>query len=94
MGNPLANLFVVIVGTLAVAVSVVLGVVAFVTLGALVFVLAAVIGIRVWWLNRKIRKQFASGENDIRRPPHNVEIIEGEYRVVSTRKRDESESNS
>ena len=94
LGNPLANLFVVIVGALAVGVSVVLGVVAFVTLGALVLVLAAVIGIRVWWLTRKSRKQFESGASESRRPPPSVEIIEGEYHVVSTRKPDGSESES
>ncbi|NOX67907.1 MAG: hypothetical protein GXP15_01855 [Gammaproteobacteria bacterium] len=94
VGNPLANVLVVIVGALVVGVSIVLGVVAFITLGALVLVLAAVIGIRVWWLGRKMRKQFAAGTNDSGQKSANVEIIEGEFRVVSPRKGRDSDSET
>jgi len=93
-GNPLANLFVIIVGALVVGVSVVLGVVAFITLGGLVLVLAAVIGVRVWWLGRKMRKQFAAGETEPGEKSASIEIIEGEYHVVSTQKREDSESET
>lgn len=91
LSNPLANILVIIVGALAIGASIVLGVVAFVTLGSLVLIMAAVIGIRVWWLNRKLRKQYGAG--DKRRPPSQggVEIIEGEYRIVTSRKPPDSE---
>lgn len=91
MGNPLANVLVIIVGALVVGVSIVLGVVAFITLGSLVLIMAAVIGIRLWWMNRKIRRNFAAGERGepIRRD--NVDIIEGEFRVVTSQKKKDSE---
>jgi len=94
VGNPLANLLVVIVGALVVGVSVVLGVVAFITLGGLMLVMAAVIGIRVWWLSRKMRKQFAAGTTDPGQKSARIEIIEGEYRVVSPRKGRDSDSKT
>jgi hypothetical protein len=71
--------------------SIVLGVFAFVALSGIVVVLAAVLGIRLWWLNRKRLKQ--NGPDAGRgpsRPGDNV-VIEGEYRVVSVdKKKDES----
>lgn len=82
-GNPLANVLVVIVGALVIGAAVVLGVVAFVALGGIVLMLAAVLGIRMWWLGRKLPKHGAAaglrgqagrGENT---------VIEGECRVVS-----------
>ena len=88
VGNPLANLLVVIVGVLTIAVSVVLGFFAFLALSAIVLVAAAIIGTRVWWLNRKLHrsaqaKRGQPGERDSRG------VIEGEYRVIS-RDRDEA----
>ena len=88
VGNPLANVLVVIVGVLTIAVSVVLGFFAFLALSAIVFVAAAVIGIRVWWLNRKLHHNVQArrgqpGQGEARG------VIEGEYRVIS-RDRDEA----
>ena len=82
-GNPLANALVVIVGALAIGASFVLGLVAFVALGSIVLVLAGIIGIRVWWMNRKLRRHFAEGDHQRARGSANSEVIEGEYRVVS-----------
>jgi hypothetical protein len=81
-GNPLANALVIIVGTLAIAASVVLGFFAFVVLGSVLMILAAIIGIRLWWFNRKMRK--APGFQDaVRRSSGGAhEAIEGEYHVV------------
>ena len=82
-GNPIANALVVIVGVLAVAASIVLGFVAFVILGSVVLVLAAIVGIRVWWFNRRLRRR-----GDASRPVDPVDsgkpggVIEGEYHVV------------
>lgn len=78
-GNPLANALVVIVGALVIAASVVVGFVAFVVLASIIFVMAAVIGIRVWWFNRKLRKAAVSGQRTGPRPNG---VIEGEYQVI------------
>jgi len=91
MSNPLANVLVIIVGALAVGASIVLGVLAFITLGGLVLIMAAVIGIRLWWMNRKIRKNFAAAERGEPTRRHNVDIIEGEFRVVTSQKKKDSE---
>lgn len=82
--NPIANALVAIVGVLAVAASLVLGFVAFITLGTLVLVLASIIGIRVWWFGRKLKRGMAAeGATSERRQAQDV--IEGEYRIVSER---------
>lgn len=78
-GNPLANALVVLVGTLAVAASIVLGFIAFVILGSIVLILAAVIGIRVWWFKRQLATQ--SPQRTAR--PGNADVIEGEYRELT-----------
>jgi hypothetical protein len=92
MGNPLANVLVIIVGALAVGASIVLGVLAFVTLGSLILIMAAVIGIRLWWMNRKIRKNFASGERSGPAQPGSIDFIEGEFEVVTNKKENDSDS--
>ena len=51
--NPIANVLVIIAGALVVGFSIVLGFFAFVALSAVILIAAAVIGIRVWWLQRK-----------------------------------------
>ncbi len=75
-GNPFANLLVVIVGAIAITVSLVLGFFAFLALSAVVLVAAAVIGIRVWWARRNMPKNAE--------PAASVdgEFIEGEFHVV------------
>jgi len=82
-GNPLANVLVVIVGALVIAAAVVLGVVAFVALGGIILVLAAVLGIRMWWLGRKLPKHGAAAGWRGRSGPGENTVIEGECRVVS-----------
>jgi len=80
-GNPIANVLVVIAGALVVGASIVLGFFAFVALSAIVLISAAVIGIRVWWLKRKIGQgQAPGGTQKPRSTPGGV--IEGEYKVV------------
>jgi len=81
-GNPIANVLVIIAGTLVIAASIVLGFFAFIALSAVVLVAAAVIGVRVWWLKRKIQQgQTARSGSPRQAPPAGV--IEGEYQVVS-----------
>ena len=82
-GNPLANALVVIVGVLVIAVSFVLGVVALVALIAAAAVMAAVIGVRVWWFNRKLAKQGKDPVTQTGKSRTSAEIIEGEFRVVT-----------
>lgn len=84
-GNPLANALMLVVGLLAIGAAIVLGFFAFVVLSAVVLVLAAVVGIRLWWFTRKLRAMHP--------PPGKREgktadgVIEGEYTVVSTRRK-------
>jgi len=79
-GNPIANALVVIAGALAIGASIVLGFFAFVVLGSIVLVFGAIIGLRVWWFNRKLRKQ--PGMQKPQDPPPPGGVIEGEYHVV------------
>lgn len=82
-GNPIANALVIIVGALVIGASIVLGFVAFVLLASVLLVFSAVVGIRLWWFNRKLRK--AGGEPKSPRGGDvgdSTELIEGEYRVV------------
>ena len=91
-GNPLANALVVVVGVLVIAVSFVLGLVALVALVATAIVLAAIIGVRVWWLKRKLgtRQNYTVNHNG--ESTTGTEIIEGEFRVVRPgRDRDSTE---
>ena len=88
-GNPIANVFVILAGALIIAVSVVLGFVAFVVLGSVIAVFAAAIGLRLWWFNRKLRKQGGGGQ--AARPSASVTFIEGEYEVVEKDREDGSD---
>lgn len=87
IGNPLANALVILVGTLAVAATVVLGFLAFIAVASLILILAAIIGIRVWWLNRRLARQRRSRGSGSR--PHGAEdrdrihVIEGEFSDLS-----------
>ena len=86
-GNPIANIFVIIVGALAIAASLVLGFFAFIIVGSLVLVMASVIGIRVWWFKRQMKRdQFARGKDG---PPTQGGVIEGEFQVVADDREDE-----
>ena len=79
-GNPIANALVVVAGVLAIAASVVLGFFAFVALSAVILIAASIIGIRVWWLKRKIHDSPELSRTAGRTAPDSV--IEGEYRVI------------
>ncbi|MDX1516389.1 MAG: hypothetical protein R3288_06090 [Woeseiaceae bacterium] len=85
-GNPIANAIVIIVGALAIGASIVLGFLAFVVLASVFVVFSAIVGLRLWWFNRRLRRRRDSGGPGSQQPP--AEVIEGEYRVVVT-ERDE-----
>ena len=86
-GNPIANIFVIIVGALAISASIVLGFFAFVIVGSIVLIMASIIGLRVWWFKRKMRRQMPPGSENTSASPGGV--IEGEYRVVADDHEDE-----
>jgi len=85
-GNPLANALVVVVGAVVIGVLFVLGVVAFVALATAVLVMGAIIGVRVWWLNRKLGVQQKDPMTQNGRSATGNEIIEGEFRVIGSDK--------
>lgn len=79
-GNPIANALVIVVGALVIGVSLVLGFFAFVILATILIVLSAVVGIRLWWFNRKLARR--RGESGGRAESAPAGIIEGEFHVV------------
>ncbi len=81
-GNPLANVLVVVIGAVVIAVSLVLGIVAFVALAGAVMVAAAIIGVRLWWFNRKLGGRRKNHVNQYRGPGAGKDVIEGEFREV------------
>jgi len=81
--NPLANLLVIVVGALTIAISVVVGVVAFFALMGVVLCLALVLGVRAWWINRRISSGHRQNTARPGRAAQESRTIEGEYRVVA-----------
>ena len=88
-GNPIANALVVIVGALVIGASIVLGVVAFVAIGGILLVLAAILGIRMWWLERKLPKQARPARPQSQSRPADATVIEGEFKVVSAERQED-----
>jgi hypothetical protein len=81
-GSPLASALVIIVGSLAIAASIVVGFFAFVILGSLLLVLAAVVSIRLWWFRRKMTGDPAFRAARSAHSTGTQQTIEGEYQVV------------
>ncbi|MDJ0759676.1 MAG: hypothetical protein QNJ19_09760 [Woeseiaceae bacterium] len=81
-GNPIANAIVIIVGTLAIAASIIIGFVAFLVLASIILIMAAVVGLRLWWFNRKHRRQPRRDAN------HRDGVIEGEFTVIAGEEKD------
>ena len=79
-GNPIANALVIIAGTLMIAASLVIGFFAFVVLGSAFLILAAVVGIRLWWLRRKMARAGRHGTAPS--SEQDASMIEGEYTVI------------
>ncbi len=86
-GNPIANIFVIIVGALVIGASIVLGFFAFMIIGSIVLIMASIIGLRVWWFKRKLRTRAAA--NSASNGASGGGVIEGEYRVVADDREDE-----
>lgn len=81
--NPLANVIVVIIGALVIGASIILGVFAFVALSGIILVLAAILGVRVWWLGRKRTRYMGTVNPGRESAPGDNTVIEGEFHVVS-----------
>ena len=86
-GNPIANIFVIIVGALAIGASIVLGFFAFVIFGSFVLIMASIIGLRVWWIKRKFGSPIPRARK--RGSDTTGGVIEGEFKVVADDREDE-----
>ena len=84
--NPVANALMAIVGVLVVGVAIVFGLFVFMLLAGIFAVLAAIVGIRIWWVARKLRKLHDTAAKAPGASASGAGIIEGEYHVVSTRR--------
>ena len=80
-GNPIANILVLIVGALAISAFLVLGFFAFVIVGSIVVIMAAIVGLRLWWFQRVLNRKKSAGGSESKTGPGGV--IEGEYRVIA-----------
>ena len=81
-GNPIASALVIVVGALAIGASIVLGFLAFVILGSIFLVIAGIVGMRLWWFNRQLRKNAGSLHPVSASREATNGVIEGEYRVI------------
>ena len=80
--NPIASALVIIVGTLAIGTMILLGFLAFVVMGSIMLVIAGIVGIRLRWFNRNLRKNAGSRHADRAGRESANDAIEGEYHVV------------
>ncbi len=91
--SPFANVLVVVLGAIAIAISFVIGIVAFVALAATVLILGTIIWIRIWWLGLKTR-QYAGNRPQAARPggsqSQGHSVIEGEFHVIPAKKGDDN----
>ena len=81
-GGPIASALVIIVGSLVIAASIVVGFFAFLFLGSLLLVLATIVTIRLWWIRRRTAKGPLPGASTGPAADRTPRTIEGEYRVV------------
>ena len=81
-GNPIASALVIIVGSLVIAASIVVGFFAFLIVGSLLLVAAAVVSIRLWWFRRRMARDPSFGAEAGEGAGVSRQTIEGEYRVV------------
>lgn len=87
--NPFLNGLMVVLGFLALGAAMLLGLVVLAVFLVSLFVLAGVVGLRLWWLRRKMAKRRdAAGVRDLHdRSAARHDVIEGEYRVVDLEER-------
>jgi len=89
-GNPVVNALLAVAGAIVIGAALVFGFFAFIFLASLLLVLVSVVGIRLWWVGRRLRKSFeAASKAGAARDGSPRGVIEGEYHVVSTRRKRE-----
>jgi hypothetical protein len=88
-GNPVINAVVAVAGALVIGAALVFGFFAFIFLASVVLVLVAIVGFRLWWVGRKLRKSFEAAVRGNTDNGESTEVIEGEYHVVSSRRKRE-----
>ena len=81
-GGPIASALVIIVGSLVIAATLVVGFFAFLFLGSLLLVLAAIVSIRLWWIRRRMARGPSPGASTRSGADGTPQTIEGEYHVV------------
>lgn len=82
--NPLGNLLVMLAGAIMIGLSLVIGFFAFLVLAGLFLVLGSIVALRAWWVGRQLRRQ-AAAVAEKRERQSGADVIEGEYRVLSSR---------
>lgn len=86
--NPLANALVVVVGIIVISLSLALGFVVFVGIAGFMLVMAAIIGVRAWWIKKRFGAQNSSEQVRKTSQQETHLVIEGEYHEVGSRKSD------
>ena len=83
-GNPVANAITAILGVIALGAAVVFSLAAFAIFAIAALVFASVVGIRLWWLSRKLRARGAP-----RHRPSPGAVIDVEYEVLDRSRKSE-----
>lgn len=78
--NPLLNGLIAVLGFVVLGAAMLLGLVVLAVFIASLIVLGAVVGLRLWWLRRKLARRGG-------RPRESGGVIEGEYRVIDLERR-------
>jgi uncharacterized membrane protein YqiK len=71
---------------LAIGAAIVFGFLVFLFLAGVVVVLAGIVGIRIWWVGRRLRKLHETAAKSGNGGNSDRGIIEGEYHVVTKRR--------
>lgn len=82
VGNPLANVLVIIAGTVIIMLSLALGFFVFLGIAGFVLSMAAVMKVRHWWYRRRFASQSRPDDEVRRQTNVRKQIIEGEFREV------------
>jgi len=82
--NPLANVLVVIVGIIIIALSLALGFVVFLIIGGFMLVMAVVVGVRTWWMTKRFGSRKQGAKSQRADSSGQTRVIEGEFHEVES----------
>jgi len=85
VANPLANVLIVIAGIIVISLSLALGFIVFIGFAGFMLAMAAVIGVRAWWLRKRFGKPTGDEQASKSRQQETHRVIEGEYHEVRSR---------